>query len=244
METVDLNGGFEVPAHDTHIGRWQKESGRLDHDQFLVPLACSHIQKASVVIDVGAYNGDWTIALSGAVGPGGFVIAVEPNPEISDMLYKNAQRFQWQNVYVDNCALGAESGWCDFVPFPENFGMGHTIKNEHGKIRVKTLDDLARAATARPIGFIKIDAEGSEMDILKGAKRVLREDKPTIIMEINPLALRQKGASDIEVFEFLKDEGYVYQRLQQEIIREGDHFDILAMPVIFSEPSQPPPEAS
>ena len=57
IKIVEIEGGFKVPA-DTHLGHWQQETNKLDHDNFLPPLVCSHLKAGGVVIDCGAFRSE------------------------------------------------------------------------------------------------------------------------------------------------------------------------------------------
>jgi tRNA G37 N-methylase Trm5 len=82
-----------VIASDTHIGRWIEETGRLDHDQYLLPKIVPLIPEGGTVVDAGALYGDHTLAYAKAVGPYGEVFAFEPNPQSYTCLKKNMETF-------------------------------------------------------------------------------------------------------------------------------------------------------
>jgi FkbM family methyltransferase len=192
-----------------------------------------------VVIDVGAYNGDWSVAMSRTVGKYGLIFALEPNPEIYELLIHNVRKFPINNTRAFNCAGGDTLGLAKYnYSDSANLGMGSISLDEKGTIGITTLHFLARWQTDRKIDLIKIDAEGFDYNVLVGARALLKEDRPTIIMEINPDALKQNGASPTQIFDLLKECDYVWQRIQPEEPKEGEHYDIMAMPIIFSQPSQ------
>ena len=80
-------------------------------------------------------------------------------------------------------------------------------------VRLVSLDDLWRARTVRLPDVLKIDAEGSELQVLQGATAVLRESMPVVIFEINDALLEASGTSRTGVGQFLTALGYTLHRL-------------------------------
>ena len=114
------------------------------------------------------------------------VYAFEPNPKSFNILKKNVKK----NVSVFPFAITNKSG-TDFLKIPKGkkgySNQGGSLRNvkldkNFGKIKVitKKLDDI----NLKNIGFIKIDAEGSELNVLNGAKKIIKKYKPTLLIEI------------------------------------------------------------
>lgn len=244
IEFVELPGGYLSPKADQWIGKWQQESGRLDHDRFLVPLACSHVRRGDYVIDVGAFNGDWTIGLSEAVGEAGLVLAIEPSAEIFELLRFNVGRFPWANVICRNEAIGAAEARAEYgEQWVNNYGGRYIKPSESGPLTVTTLSSLARRVSARRVDFIKIDVEGFEVNVLEGARELILADRPKMIIEINDIALGRQGHERGQIYDFLKNAGYYVSRLQSEQDPEN-LYDVLCVPITFSSPVQEAPSDS
>ena len=134
-------------------------------------------------LDVGAYKGVYTYFISKYSKN---VYAFEPNPKS----YKILKRTVDKNVKVLPYALSDKSSY-DFLKIPKGkkgySNQGGSIRNvkldkNYGKLKVETkkIDDLG----LKNIGFIKIDAEGVEIKVLKGAKKLIKKCRPTLLIEI------------------------------------------------------------
>ena len=134
-------------------------------------------------IDVGAYKGVYTYFISKYSK---HVYAFEPNPKSYKILKKTVKN----NVKVLPYALSDKSCF-DFLKIPKGkkgySNQGGSIRNvkldeKFGKLKIETkkIDDLK----LKNIGFIKIDAEGVELKVLKGAKKLIKQYKPTLLIEI------------------------------------------------------------
>lgn len=173
MESL-INGKYLISHHDDHIGKWLKKGVfyELEMLNFIKQLRL----KGSF-IDVGANMGNHSVFFKQEC-PGVAVVSFEPHPGNFNHLQKNADRFFF---YAINAALGKESRLAGISTVPENMGM---CKIEKGNdINVLTLDDLTIDPFIDDIKLIKIDTEGMEMDVLKGAKKTLKKYKPHLFIE-------------------------------------------------------------
>ena len=134
-------------------------------------------------LDVGAYKGVYTYFISKYSKN---VYAFEPNPKSYKILKKTVNK----NVKVLPYALSDKSS-SDFLKIPKGkkgySNQGGSIRDvkldkNFGKLKIETkkIDDLK----LKNIGFIKIDAEGVEIKVLKGAKKLIKKYKPTLLIEI------------------------------------------------------------
>ena len=141
------------------------------------------INKEKNSIDVGAYKGVYTYFLAKYSKK---VYAFEPNPKSYKILKKTVNK----KVEVLPYALSNKSSF-DLLKIPKGrkgySNQGGSIRNvkldkNFGKLKVETkkIDDLK----LKNIGFIKIDAEGVELKVLYGAKKLIKKHKPTLLIEI------------------------------------------------------------
>lgn len=143
----------------------------------LLPHLCD---PQSITIDVGAFTGTYTI---GAALHSRQVIAVEPQPRQAAAL----RRWVPANVSVVEAALSdtSGSGWLQ-MDDPAGGSMSRVTNRAEvaaGRVaqpvRLMRLDDLARER----VGFVKIDAEGHETEILSGGTRTIEQSRPAFVIE-------------------------------------------------------------
>lgn len=228
-----IRGGFIVPL-DTHIGRWQYEQQRLDHDRYLIPLICERwLRPGMCVVDAGAFDGDHAIAYSEAVGKEGKVIAVEAGDTAFMCLQHNAGLFPIRNVDCLKNALGATRGIASHQT-DANLGRSTcypvTKAGEHGAVIQTTIDDI-RENYGRKIDFIKLDIEGSEVDALKGAAHVLTHDRPILVIEVNRVQLARHQCIVEDLWQLLAKARYDRQIIQEDCRWENEQYDIACHPI-------------
>lgn len=174
------------------------------------------IRPGDNVVDIGANIGFFTLLASRLCGAQGRVVSIEASPEIFEVLKHNVQINECANVSLHSCAVGAENGAIQFYLAPkENLGMGSLRPMHEDGVRkmvvpLRRLDDLEMLP--QPIKLIKIDVEGAEPLVLKGACQLLERDRPFIALELTDEFSRQLGTSAQEAVELLKRYGYsLYQ---------------------------------
>lgn len=147
-----------------------------------------------VALDVGANVGWHTLLMARLVGPGGRVIAAEPNPSVRKRLEDNLNVNGFRQVQVVPCAIADTEGTVEFFG-PEaddpRSGDSHvvtgTATEKRGVIRVETrrLDAIVSEARIERVDLIKIDVEGFEWPVLRGAAETIAEFRPHIVFEYN-----------------------------------------------------------
>ncbi len=176
------------------------------------------LHPGDVAVDVGAHIGFFTMQMAAAVGPSGSVYAFEPFAPNADLLERSLaeNRFTDRAVFA-RAAVGARGGTATLT-FPQetlNSGGAYLLcdgaaplgGNLTSAVPVVALDEVV---TKRPVRFIKIDVEGAEPQVLRGARRLLREDQPTILSELHPTQLER--ASGMTVDTFLQEVGQLGYR--------------------------------
>lgn len=139
------------------------------------------------VLDIGANIGCTALALSEMADR---VHAFEPSPSTYAILRENTAVAP--NVIAHNYGLGLKAGNFELTFQPNNrsggfvsnqltASKGHTVE----KIIVKKLDKMIRPLQLSTVDFIKIDVEGFEGNVIKGAKKVLKKFKPVVALELN-----------------------------------------------------------
>lgn len=210
---------------DTHIGKWVIESGRLDHDQNMLPILKPLLPEGGTVIDVGAFIGDHTEFYALRVGPKGVVIAFEPNPEAFECLWHNMQRYP--NVICRGDAVSNSESPIFLQPDP-NAGAAHaTTHPTDTELKCVTIDSLL----IKECHFIKLDCEGMEPLALHGARETIMKHRPTLLIEVNEGALARQGFNGATIFAILKHYGYKARNVYEEQPMEGPQYDILCLPL-------------
>jgi FkbM family methyltransferase len=158
-------------------------------------------------IDVGANLGFYTFRLA-ALSPK--VLSVEANPELARRLIRGARLSFTKNVVVAGAACGASAGSASFaIPVDkagrEDVGQAHLAGADEAGfvVQVATLDELILGAAVVDPGFIKIDVEGAELQVLHGATDTLTRDRPTILCEVQDSWTSRYGTTASDVFSYL-----------------------------------------
>jgi FkbM family methyltransferase len=158
---------------------------------------------ASNCIDVGSHYGKYLEAFS-RLAPLGRHLAIEPLPDYAENLRTN-----FPSVSVYELALGASNGLVDFHRVVNLEGWsGLKLSNYPGqyqteilKVKLSTLDDFLPADYK--LDLLKIDVEGAELDVLRGAVNTLTKHRPYIVFEHFVDAYRPYGISPVDIFSFL-----------------------------------------
>jgi FkbM family methyltransferase len=192
--------GFDGPVYFTSLA---ESASTLDLYQELVGL-----KPGDVVLDVGAYCGLSSIGFARRVGEAGRVYAFEPDPENFAALQKNRESFGLKNLSAEKFAIWKESGTLEFQADGTAGASVGTVsgrRNSTVQVNATTLGDFAASQALPRIDLIKIDAEGSEADILLSSRALLRQFRPALIVELHPVhdVMTTEACQAI-----LKEEGY------------------------------------
>lgn len=159
-------------------------------------------------LDVGACHGLFSLAFTQG-RPGAEAVAVEPSLLAWEVLEPTLRRNPEARVTPVRAALGAAPGtlvmrysWHHLEASPEAAGEPDAVE-----IPVRTLDDLREELGFHP-DLVKIDVEGYEIAVLRGASRTLREDRPVLFLEVHPERIVHLGGSMAEIAALLDDLRY------------------------------------
>lgn len=176
---------FRLKSLLTHLAA---KFGFYEREEFLVLRKL--IKKGDLVIDVGANVGVYTLYLGKLAGETGAVVAIEPNPEIFEILKYVTRKIP--SITLHNFALGKETLPNQEFRVPLLFGLlpepalGSNSRFfrsfESFKTPVVSLDEI-QTFGAR-ISFIKLDTEGSEELVVAGGISTIRRDLPKIQLEV------------------------------------------------------------
>ena len=136
---------------------------------------------SGVVLDIGANVGSHSINFSKTADQ---VFSFEPHPQTFNNLCANLCIHYCRNVKPYNIALGSYNGEAqlgDFDISEEHFSMGAYVGSGTLKIPIRTIDSFLFS----PLNFMKIDTEGYEFEILRGASQTLQRESPIVFVEIH-----------------------------------------------------------
>lgn len=160
--------------------------------------------RGQTVMDVGAHIGSFTIMAAKKVGPGGIVVSLEPSSRNYKMLGVNIKANHYGNVRPLNMAAGSTPGVARLNLYRRPGGNSFHERGDFDRVgveevKVTTLDGIADELKLGRVDFIKIDVEGHELEVLKGASRILGAFHPNIVMETHDF-----GPSIVGLTEHLK----------------------------------------
>jgi len=153
----------------------------------------------TVALDVGANVGGYALLLGMWVGPEGHVYAFEPAPDAFDGLVRHVRLNGLAEVVVPvQAAVAAETGTGRMAA--EGVSGGNRLAGEGQAVLTVTLDEFCAREEVRP-SLIKIDVEGAELDVLRGARETIRRagDGLTLLVEMHPTLWRELGISAADV---------------------------------------------
>jgi FkbM family methyltransferase len=207
-------------------------------------IAVQLVQPQDTIVDVGAYIGLYAIAFASRAGTKGHVIAIEPDPGNADLMAANVKVNHLHNLQIMRVAAGEQSGEVLFAAL--NNSISHVAATGHhnpnlpagaqsrGNLTVPmvTLDVLL---AGQRIDFMKIDVEGFEEPVLKGAQSLLcdsRRRPRAILIEVHPYAWDTLGTSGDSLISYLAQCGYRTETPDGRPLATITHYGhIVAMPV-------------
>jgi FkbM family methyltransferase len=177
-------------------------------EQFLKP--------GMVVLDIGAHHGYYTLLASHKVGPPGRVIAFEPSPRERQRLLLHLKMNDSANVRVEELALSETEGRAElYVVRGKETGCNSLRPpnvqqaTDATEVSVARLDDYVKQKDLARVDFIKMDVEGAELPVLKGAAEFLtRRPRPVIFCEVQDMRTRAWGYPAKEIVGFLRQRGF------------------------------------
>ena len=166
------------------------------------------LKPGDTAIDAGAHIGFFTVQMASIVGPEGRVYAFEPFDANAELL----ERSIYENRFADRivfrrAAVGAATGTATLT-FPVetlNTGGAYLLRdgtpalagNQTKNVPVVALDDLP---IRRPVRMIKMDVEGAEPLVMKGAAALLQTDRPVVLSELHPTQLERASGTGADAF--------------------------------------------
>ena len=191
---IEKVNGFWVPSADVHLQDWKQNNNFTQSkclDKFLTFIE-NNALKFNHVLDIGAWVGTWTMKINPFCGR---VIAFEPDPLHYECLVQNVP----EEVETHQLAVGNDKKMISLSE--DNFTQAKRVVGE-GNILMVTIDSL----NFTDVDLIKIDVEGYEMEVLKGADKTL-ENVKYLMIELNNNS-KKYGSSNLEIEKYLRKKGF------------------------------------
>ena len=185
-----------------------------------------------VILDLGAQTGSFSLLAK--YFPNSHWHAFEPIEEAANTLKANLLLNAIHNVSVYQMAASDSSGWALLKMPPQNAWGLATLGEKalrfkpagERRIECVDLDSFVAAHQIQKVDFMKLDTEGWELYILKGAANLIKRDHPIILMEYNQTNMAQCHVLPEEIQQFLQASGYEWKYISSE--------DLLCVPIKIS----------
>lgn len=220
-----IPNGIAVLENDL-ASRWIEENNDLVHEPTVRVEICPHLKPGDVVVDAGAYLGSHTRAYLDAVGPTGKVIAFEPNPLAFQCLVHNCKGAQFHNM-----GLSDRVEWCLPIETREN-NHGATlwkpVCSDAGINRLFTDLDCFKI---QKLDFMKIDVEGMEAKLIRGAIETLARCRPLLYVELNRRTLAAFGETTRSLVSLIESLNYKIQFMLPEHNLDCEEINVFFLPL-------------
>ena len=201
------------------------------HEPVLTRYVMSHVRlrKGDVALDVGANIGWYSLLLDRLSQPGADIFAFEPDPENFGFLQDNLRRNGARYVTALDVAAGDKPGIVTMNRYKKSNAGAHTLipggNNEGGTVpvRVTTLEKFwqERALADRPLRFLKVDVEGYEYFVLKGAADLLQRCA-CVSLEYSAGSLRAAGFDPGQIIDLIVDAGFDIRYWSGDLLATAD----------------------
>lgn len=169
------------------------------------------VKSGDVVYDIGAHYGTYSVIAARRAGAQGLIVAFEPTADTRDLLLRH---LAWNHgaapVQVVPKACGAQAGSLTLWSTLRADGAASVVERAGAQavtVAVTTVDEVA-ADLGRPPTVMKIDVEGAEFDVLRGAEQTLATARPTVLLSTHPVLLRQQSTSEEALLAWVSERGY------------------------------------
>ncbi|MEM7140482.1 MAG: FkbM family methyltransferase [Actinomycetota bacterium] len=225
----------EVPLGDDGVARIIENSGT--YEEHLLEFLRNWTRPDSICLDVGANIGAVSAALA-RFADRGVVVAVEPVPSNLAFLRRNLAAVPCADVRIIERTLG-RTGGTESIQFDDAHPGGAFVATTAARsaasldVSRTTIDTLVEDETLPRLDVVKIDAEGSEVDVLAGGVDVLRRHRPVLVLESNPIALRRfRDAVPADILAALRSiygpVGYLDPEGRVQPVHSAAHLDALS----------------
>ncbi len=203
--------GINLEINRSDFMQWKVYAG---FDEPVYEFLGKYLHDDGLVLDVGANMGAFSLNIarnqSKKNGKDVRVLAFEPNPGMAEIFQKNLQLNPAiiPLIEVHQLACGAKNGDTHLVFDPSNSGGGKINSTEGESVKIVRLDDFLTDEDLKQVKVLKIDVEGFEPEVLKGAAEIIRWSHPLIYLEVTDAWYKNHGSSAKEVIDSLRNLNY------------------------------------
>jgi FkbM family methyltransferase len=196
---MKLVKGWWLPDDDTHFENYITDGGyQTIHRTSILNYIKQFKNELNNVIDVGSHVGFWSKDFTEQFK---HVYAFEPMVEVRECYIKNITK---SNYTLYPYGLGAEEKKVKIQYDPKETGNTFITQSVNREIEVYTLDRFE----FNKIDYIKIDAEGYEIEVCKGALKLIERDKPFIHIEMKKKVMNKVGLTQNTIYDFFESINY------------------------------------
>jgi len=171
------------------------------------------ILPSSVIFDIGANVGFYSLLAAEITGEKGHVYAFEPLPRNIKYLSQHVQINRYDNITIVEAAVSDHEGEA-FFDLGASTAMGHLSQAGELKVKVACLDEMLTRGEILPPDFMKIDVEGAEYEVLQGAQNILEQYHPMMFLDTHNRTAHQQTLNQLEAL------GYRFTILDGKSIAE------------------------
>ncbi len=212
---ADVGAGIKIKVRldwATDITYWTGTHEK--HDELKVFL--SYLREGMVVFDVGANIGFYALHFARKVGPNGKVYAFEPVPEYFERLKQHINLNDVTNIIPVPIALSDQKGTAKMSVASGDSSLFHHESDRFIEVPLATLDEFMSEHQINCAHALKLDVEGAELHVIRGANHTIQNFKPIMMVELNATTLKAAGTSPEELFRTIVSYGY-----RAYVIRNG-----------------------
>lgn len=242
LDLVTLKRGVPRRINNMNVrfpARWSRyftSEYEADNYSFLK----SHIKQGMHIIDIGAHIGLFSVCTSQLTGPTGKIVCFEPTPGTFAILKETLRLNHCNNVAAQQAAVGAVPGKATFYVGDEEGDNSNSLVLNKGKshgydVTVTTVDKVCQDHNLKP-SLVKVDVEGAELDVLKGAVNTMTTTRPLMILGLHPSFIDIKGDSLQQIWDIIKERRYevIYndsKMSEADFLSQKQIFDVQLLPL-------------
>lgn len=198
------------------------------------------ITPGMTILEIGANIGYYALIEATLAGKSGHLYAIEPSPSNFEALKKNLELNGIRNTYLHQAAFGEKRGKSKFYVYDRS-NLSSFIKREdmgmqctEVEVEILTLDDFL---VGKEVDFVRMDVEGYEREILRGAEKAFAAGKKPkyFFIEVHSDLLHMKGSSCKEILELLGGYGY---DIKKSFWRGKESVSVTSMDALMNHPKR------